>query len=47
MAEPKKTPDERAARLQREREFREILERRRARDEQLAAQRARRGGRAS
>jgi hypothetical protein len=36
------TPDERAERLKREREFRELLERRRALDEKLAAERERR-----
>lgn len=43
MAKPKKwTPEERAERLKREREFRELLERRRALDEKLAAERQRR-----
>jgi hypothetical protein len=43
MAKPKKmTPEERAERMKREREFRELLERRRALDEKLAAERARR-----
>ena len=42
---PKKNPEERAERLKREREFRELLERRRAVDERLAA--ARRGLRES
>ena len=36
---PKPSPEERAERLKREREFRELLERRRARDEELAAAR--------
>jgi hypothetical protein len=36
------TPDERAERLKREREFRELLERRRALDEKLAAERKQR-----
>jgi hypothetical protein len=40
---PKRTPEERAERLKREREFREILERRRALDEKLGAERERRG----
>ena len=41
MAKPKKwTPKELAERLEREREFRELLERRRALDERLAAERA-------
>jgi len=38
---PKKRPEERAARLEREREFRALLERRRALDERLAADRRR------
>lgn len=37
----KKSPEERAERLKREREFRELLERRRALDERLAAERRR------
>jgi hypothetical protein len=41
----KKTPEERAERLKREREFREILERRRALDEKLAAEREQQSGR--
>jgi len=41
MAKPRKmTPEERAERLKREQEFRELLERRRALDEKLAAERA-------
>jgi hypothetical protein len=44
MAKPRKmTPEERAERLKREREFRELLERRRALDEKLAAEREQRG----
>jgi hypothetical protein len=44
MAKPRKmTPEERAERLKREQEFRELLERRRALDEKLAAERERRG----
>jgi hypothetical protein len=44
MAKSRKmTPEERAERLKREREFRELLERRRALDERLAAERERRG----
>ena len=39
---PEMTAEERAERLKREREFREILERRRATDERLAAERERR-----
>ena len=39
---PKMTPEDRAERLKREREFRELLERRRATDERLAAERKRR-----
>jgi hypothetical protein len=35
------SPEERAERLKREREFRELLERRRALDERLAAERKR------
>jgi hypothetical protein len=35
------SPEERAERLKREREFRELLERRRALDERLAAKRKR------
>jgi hypothetical protein len=35
----RKTPEERAERLKREREFRDILERRHALDEKLAAER--------
>ena len=43
MAKHRKTnPEERAERLRREREFRELLERRRAVDEKLAAERERR-----
>jgi hypothetical protein len=43
MAKPKKmTPEELAERMKREREFRELLERRRALDEKLAADRERR-----
>jgi hypothetical protein len=43
MAKPRKmTPEERAERLKREREFRELLERRRALDEKLAAEREQR-----
>jgi hypothetical protein len=43
MAKPRKrTPEEHAERLKREREFRELLERRRALDERLAAERERR-----
>jgi hypothetical protein len=38
----KRTPEEVEARLKREREFRELLERRRATDERLAAEQARR-----
>jgi hypothetical protein len=38
------TPEERAERLKREREFRELLERRRALDEKLAAEREQRRG---
>jgi hypothetical protein len=38
----KRTPEELEARLKREREFRELLERRRAMDERLAAEQARR-----
>jgi hypothetical protein len=37
----KMSPEERAERLKREREFRELLERRRALDERLAAERKR------
>jgi hypothetical protein len=41
MAKPKKmTPEELAERLKREREFYELLERRRVLDERLAAERA-------
>ena len=40
----KMTPEERAERLKREREFRELLERRRELDRQLAAQREQRSG---
>ena len=41
MAKPRKmTPEERAERLKREQEFRELLERRRVLDEKLAAERA-------
>ena len=39
----KMTPEEHAERLKREREFRELLERRRALDERLAAERKQRG----
>jgi hypothetical protein len=40
MAKPRKrTPEEHAERLKREREFRELLEKRRALDEKLAAER--------
>jgi hypothetical protein len=43
MGKPRKrTPEEHAERLKREREFRELLERRRALDEKLAADRERR-----
>jgi hypothetical protein len=43
MAKPRKmSPEERAERLKREREFRELLERRRALDAKLAAERERR-----
>jgi hypothetical protein len=43
MAKPgKMTPEELAERLKREREFRELLEKRRALDEKLAAERERR-----
>jgi hypothetical protein len=43
MAKPRKrTPEEHAERLKREREFRELLDRRRALDEKLAADRQRR-----
>jgi hypothetical protein len=43
MGKPRKrTPEEREERLKREREFRELLERRRALDEKLAAERERR-----
>jgi hypothetical protein len=43
MAKSRKmTPEELAERLKREREFRELLERRRALDEKLAAERKRR-----
>jgi hypothetical protein len=38
----KQTPEELEARLKREREFRELLERRRATDERLAAEQTRR-----
>jgi hypothetical protein len=38
------TPEERAERLKREREFRELLERRREVDRRLAAQREQRSG---
>ncbi len=38
----KMTPEEHAERLKREREFRELLERRRALDERLAAERDKR-----
>jgi hypothetical protein len=40
----KRTPEERAERLKREREFRELLERRRALDQKLAAEREQRSG---
>ena len=44
MAKPRKrTPEEHAERLKREQEFREMLERRRALDKKLAAERERRG----
>jgi hypothetical protein len=43
MAKPRKmSPEELAERLKREREFRELLERRRALDAKLAAERERR-----
>lgn len=42
----KLTPDELAERLKREREFRELLERRRAVDQRIASDRARRRDRA-
>ena len=43
MAEPRKmSPEELAERLKREREFRKLLERRRALDAKLAAERERR-----
>lgn len=43
MAKPRKmTPEERAERLKREREFRELLEKRKALDEKLAAERKQR-----
>lgn len=43
MAKPRKmTPEEHAERLKREREFRELLERRRELDKKLAAERERR-----
>jgi hypothetical protein len=43
MPKPRKmSPEEHAERLKREREFRELLERRRALDEKLAAERKRR-----
>jgi hypothetical protein len=38
----KRTPEERAERLKREREFRELLERRQELDKKLAAERKRR-----
>jgi hypothetical protein len=42
MAKPRKrTPEERAERLKREREFQELLEKRKALDEKLAAERER------
>jgi hypothetical protein len=42
MAKPgKMTPEERAERLKREREFQELLEKRKALDEKLAAERER------
>jgi hypothetical protein len=41
----KRSPEERAERLKREREFRELLERRRALDEKLAADREQQSGR--
>jgi hypothetical protein len=40
----KMTPEERAERLKREREFRELLERRREVDQRIAAERAQRSG---
>jgi hypothetical protein len=43
MAKPRKwTPEERAERLKREREFRELLERRQELDKKLAAERRQR-----
>lgn len=43
MAKPgKMTPEERAERVQREQEFRELLEKRKALDEKLAAERKQR-----
>jgi hypothetical protein len=45
MAKPRKmTPEEHAERLRREREFRELLERREALDKKLAAEREQRKG---
>jgi hypothetical protein len=41
---PKRNPEERAEQLKREREFRELLERRRALDQRLAAEREQRQG---
>jgi len=42
VAKPRKwTPEERAERLKREQEFRELLEKRKALDEKLAAERER------
>jgi hypothetical protein len=43
MAKPRKmTPEERAERLERHREFRELLEKRKALDKKLAAEREQR-----
>jgi len=45
IAKPgKMTPEERAERLKREREFQELLEKRKALDEKLAAERKQRRG---